>query len=48
MEKARGRTVCKNEIYLDFHRKQEIKHMNFTLLLPNTLNSTKTAVKEFV
>ena len=46
MEKARLRTVCKNEVYTDLDIKR-IKHINFTLTFPSTFNPSKTSRKRF-
>lgn len=45
MEKARGITVCKNQVYVDFQVKREIKHTNFILSVPKTLNSSRNNSK---
>lgn len=45
MEKAGGRTVYTNQVHVDFRVKREIKHMNFTLSLPSTLNSSRNNSK---
>ena len=48
MEKARGRTISKNEVYMDFQVKRELNRSIFLSLSPALSTPLKTTVEEFV